>query len=252
MDPNDLVVEVRLMAEENMPDQETVLSHVARLEAQRRRLTRGVVLAGTLTIAGACVAGTLHILQPAGSTPQAGLVPPGATSTNGQNVAGCAPLTLGLRRLVSNGQTLAEATGQLTGRARTIAGLRYSEMRLTEVQVIAGARLSTTSTVWLRSAPNPSPSDVPGLWAMNGRLIAIVTPEKVSQSPVGPIARVAPVLGKKAVLSAAGCWTDTSLNSEPLSKEPFRQVPGTPAYDLALKYGGFSTIPITALAKATR
>lgn len=251
MDLDDLAASVRLMAEENLPDRERVLHRVAKLRARRRRLMRGVFSAGALAIAGVCVVGVVHVLQPGTGAPT-GTGPSGTSSSGSQSgLAGCAPLSFGLRRLVSNGQTLAEATGRLTGRTRTIAGLRYAEMNLAELRVLAGASLRTTSPVWLQSAPNPSPSDVPGLWAMNGRLIAIVTPQKVAQTPIGPVARVAPLLGNRAVLNATGCWDDSTLHGEPLSERPFREVPGTSAYNLAVKFGGFSTVPVTTLVEAT-
>lgn len=214
-----------------------------------RRLGRGVISAGALLLAGACIAGVTRVPP----TPTAHGAPETSTASSTSEdtrVDGCVALTFGLHRLTTNSQTLAQATGQLTRNARTIDGIQYVEMVLTNLRVIAGTPLHPTARVWLEAKPNPDPGNVPGLWSMDGSLIAIVTPQRVAQTPVGPTARVAPVLDNRVVLSAAGCWADTSLHAEPLTGESFQEVPGTTAQALAEKFGGFRTVSISALTHA--
>lgn len=216
----------------------------------RPRREGALIAAGALVLVAASVVGPVQARLQRASTHQDGPSPSSAISTVRRQADGCAALTFGLQRLTANSQTLATATGQLTGNVRTVDGMRYTQMRLTKLHAIAGAPLPVTATVWLQSEPNPDPANVPGLWSPDGKLITVITPQNVTKTLVGPMARVAPILGNRVVLNSAGCWFDTSLHAEPLTGRSFQEVPGTTAYDLAAKFGGFSTVPITILAHA--
>ena len=138
-----------------------------------------------------------------------------------------------------------EAIGLLAGHPRRVGGTPFWRMRLSHVRTFGGRRLARSFLGWIRATPYPaaSASDAPGLWARDGHLVAIVTPSRVARTKLGPLLSTAPLVGAKAILSAASCWADKSLPTSRFSGR-LREIPGSNAYALAKRAGGFRALPL--------
>lgn len=177
--------------------------------------------------------------------------PPERESTGSGATIGCAPLSFSLRQLAADRGALVRARGVLTGVDKRVDEVRYAQMRLIGVTRLAGARVRPR-VVWLRVTQNAVPAGVPGLWARDGELVAIVTRQEGRSKPF--TARVAPVVGDRAVLSAAGCmsWDGPGADATPVGDRTFQEVPGSRSIAIAREYGGFVSVPIADLVRIAR
>jgi hypothetical protein len=159
--------------------------------------------------------------------------------------SGCVSLRWRLRTAVRRGQSVIEAIGLLTRQPRTVGGTPFWRMRLSHAHTLSGRRLPPSFSGWIQATPYPaaSASDAPGLWARDGRLVAIVTPSRVARTKLGPLLSTAPRVGTKVILSAASCWADKSLSAARFTG-PLREIPGSNAYALAKRAGGFGAFPL--------
>jgi hypothetical protein len=137
-----------------------------------------------------------------------------------------------------------DAIGALTSGAETSDLTPYREMRLRRVRTLSGRTLPATFAGWIQTSPYPAPSapDAPGLWALDGHLVAIVTPRRVAHTTLGPLLSIAPLVHHEVILSAAACWSDVSLPTNAF-KGRLREIPGSNAYALAEQAGGFREYP---------
>jgi hypothetical protein len=205
---------------------------------------------GALIAAQLLVAGCLWV---AASVPGRAAAAEEATPSTAIATSGCGSLIERLRSITSNGQSAIAAHGVLTGRSKTIDLTRYVEMRLTQVQTLRGKKLPDTLSGWLESSPEPASSaaDAPGLWGQTGGLVSIVTPHRIARTPVGPVLSIAPLIKGDVILNAAGCWADPSLKSS-VFHGSLREVPGSNAYSLAERAGGFRAYSLSRFSRLLR
>jgi hypothetical protein len=208
------------------------------------RFAAGLIVALVLAGCGrhGTTDGTTHGTTHGGTTQRQTSDPPQAS--------GCGPLPTRLAGATSDGQSVVEAFGALTGRVQTIGPTPYHQMRLTKARTLAGTAQPPTQLVWIAATPQPPPdaADAPGLWASDGHLIAVVTPAVVAHTQLGPLVSTVPVVGKTAVLSAAGCWADPDLGGAAFAG-PLREVPRSGTYRLARQAGGFRAVPLSAILR---
>jgi hypothetical protein len=159
--------------------------------------------------------------------------------------SGCVSLRLRLRTAAGRGQSVVEAIGRLAGHPRRVGGTPFWPMRLTQVRTLRGKSLARGFFGWIQATPYPaaSASDAPGLWARDGHLVAIVTPNRVARTKLGPLLSTAPLVGAKVILSSASCWADNSLPTTRFTGR-LREIPGSNAYALAKRAGGFGAMPL--------
>jgi hypothetical protein len=164
--------------------------------------------------------------------------------------SGCASLRWRLRTAARRGQSVVEGVGLLARQPRPVGGTPFWQMRLTHVRTLSGRRLAPSFSGWILATPYPAPTaaDVPGLWAPDGHLVAIVTPSRVARTRLGPLLSTAPLVGHEVILSAASCWADTSLPTTRFTG-PLREIPGSDAYARAKQAGGFRGFPLPRLLR---
>jgi hypothetical protein len=171
-------------------------------------------------------------------------------ASTGPASSGCVPLRSRLQATTRNGQSVVEAVGALTGQTKAQELTIYREMRLTRVRTLSGKTLPANLSGWLQTSPHPAAfaADAPGLWALDGGLIAILTPERLAHTPVGPLLSIAPLVHGDVTLSSAACWADPSLPTSAFTG-PLHEVPGSNAYTLAQRAGGFYAYPLSQLLR---
>jgi hypothetical protein len=141
-----------------------------------------------------------------------------------------------------------EAFGRLTGRSRSANGIPYREVRLSRVDTLSGASLPRSFSGWIQTSryPAPSAADSPGLWGLDGHLVAIVTRRRDAHTPLGPVLSIAPVVRREVILSPAGCWTDPSLATTVFNGK-LSEVPRSKTYALVEQAGGLRAFPLRRL-----
>jgi len=197
----------------------------------------GLLLAGCgSATTGASTVG--RTIAPTDQPASAGQSSPASRAATG----GCGPLGLRLRSAAGRGQSLVTGYGRLTGHTR--AG--YREFELTGLRTLAGPAVPSRLTSWLSAPPGraAAAADAGGLWAPDGRLVALLTP---GGGP-GMIASPAPLVGDRVILSAAGCWSDPALTGSRFTGE-LAEVPGSDGYRLAEQAGGFTNYPLAELSR---
>jgi hypothetical protein len=233
------ITQLRDALDGELARKDVVLVQVAHKRARRRRV-QIVIAASVAAVAAAVVGITVATNGPGQSSPTPSVPPVGS---------GCGPLRQLLATAASRGQSIIEGYGHLTGRSVTEDRSPYHQMRVTDVRTVSGPLVPTTVLGWIRTTPYPAATgDIPGLWAPDGHLVAIVTPAHVANTTLGPLLSTAPVVGDNVVLSMAGCWTDTSLNTTPFTG-PLQEVPGSNAYNLAKQFGGLHAYPLADLIR---
>ncbi|MFF4795458.1 hypothetical protein ACFY2M_38370 [Streptomyces sp. NPDC001276] len=219
------------------PDPEAVL---AALQTKRRKRARRRILAA----GGAAVvaAGVITLWSAGSGTPTA---PPAAAD-------GCAvmPLQEDFAVAREEGFSVVLAKGVLTGRSASPAGPVYAEMRLSDVRTLSGPEIRSGSTVWLRSdasSSGPGTGASSGsLWARDGSLLGVITPQVDDGGPKGSVMRVAPVVDGQVVLSTAGCWLeDRPTHAFP---RPLAEIPESDSYRRAAEMG-FQTVPLSEVER---
>jgi hypothetical protein len=219
---------------------EIVLASLARRRTVRRRVRLGMAGGAAAVVAVVVVGIALAGRGPGAADNPASPSPPPLAS-------GCAgvPLRTQLQRAAGTGQSVIEAVGRLTGRSATAGGARYLQMSLTDVRMISGARLPSTTTGWL-PAGGPSSAaggGAPTLWGPDGHLVAFVTPAGVAGTGLGPMLRTAPVVGADVILSSAGCWTTDGLITTGYTG-PLQEIPGSGSIEATRQAGGFRAYPL--------
>lgn len=227
----------------HVPDQEAVLARMAAKRSARRRrrlLTTGAVASVAALIAVGAV------WWPRGDDPRR-LGPPAAGPA--QVADGCAviPLAEVIAAAKTSGASVIVADGTLTGRSAR-SELIYHEMALTSVRTLTGPSVAIGSHAWVSGQVGPS-GPVPGadagaLWGPHGGLFAIVTP-----SAVGPLLRVAPVVGDQVILSSAGCWDAGTLRTRPFTGR-LSEIPGSDSYTRA-QASGFHAVRLSDIETLT-
>jgi hypothetical protein len=218
---------------------------LAALRAKQRRAVRqrGLVVGG---VAVAVAAVLVVTLRPWASAIPAASAPPDAAN-------GCAVVSLAdtLAMARQGGASVIIATGTLTGRTAQDAQI-YHQMRLSAVRTLSGAPL-TGGTAWVDSGQGPAgpiPSaDAGALWGNDGRLFAIAWPARQAGTTVGPVLRIAPIVGDQVIFSSAGCWDTTGLPSQAYHGQ-LAEIPGTDSYARAAA-GGLHAVPLTTVEQLT-
>jgi hypothetical protein len=159
--------------------------------------------------------------------------------------SGCVSVRWRLRTAAGRGQSVVEAVGLLAPHPRRVGGTPFWRMRLTHVRTLSGKSWARSFPGWIQatSYPAASAADAPGLWARDGHLVAIVTPRRVARTRLGPLLSTAPLVGTRVILSAASCWADKSLPTTRFTGR-LREIPGSNAYALAKRAGGFGALPL--------
>ena len=216
-----------------------------------KRLALAVLLAALGLALVACAGGGRKHSPPAAASLKTGHFlaaahPLAATS-------GCAALRWRLRTAAGRGQSVVEAVGLLARHPRRVGGTPLWRMRLTRVRTLSGRRLARSFGGWIQATPYPAASaaDAPGLWARDGHLVAIVTPSRVARTKLGPRLSAAPLVGAKVILSAASCGADKSLSTTRFTRR-LREIPGSNAYALAKRAGGFGAFPLRRFLRLLR
>lgn len=207
------------------------------LRAKRRR-NHGLLVGGVVAaVAVATVAG-LHPWS--GSRP----VLAGAN--------GCAQISLPdtLTMARQGGASVILATGSLTGHTVTDSQTHH-EMRLQSIRTLSGPPVAIGSSGWLTGAlgpAGPAPgADAGALWATDGHLFAITWPARQAGTAVGPVLRIAPVVGTDVIFSSAGCWDTTGLSGHPYHGH-LAEIPGSDSYTRAAQ-NGFVAVPLSTVER---
>jgi hypothetical protein len=87
------------------------------------------------------------------------------------------------------------------------------------------------------------------LWGNDGRLFAIAWPARQAGTTVGPVLRIAPIVGDQVIFSSAGCWDTTGLPSQAYHGQ-LAEIPGTDSYARAAA-GGLHAVPLTTVEQLT-
>jgi hypothetical protein len=171
-------------------------------------------------------------------------------ASTGPTSSGCVPLRSRLQATTRSGQSVVEAVGALTGQSKTQQLTIYHEMRLRTVRTLSGKTLPRNLSGWIQTSPQPAAfaADAPGLWAPDGHLIAILTPARLAHTPVGPLLSIAPLVHGNVILNSAACWADPSLPTSAFTGR-LQEVPGSNAYTLAQRAGGFHAYPLSQLLR---
>jgi hypothetical protein len=224
------------------PDVEAVLRTVRAKQHARRR--RWLVL-GAGVVTGLLLVSAAALLRRDDDGPSRPAPAPPA-----QVADGCASMPLGdtLANAKSAGASIVIARATLTGRSAQ-DGLVYDELALHSVRTISGPAVAADSAGWVSGAQGPA-GPVPGadagaLWASDGWLFAIAWPRAVTNTTVGPILRIAPLVDNQVILSSAGCWDATGLSTQPFTGR-LAEIPGSNSYARAAA-GGFKAVPLTTL-----
>jgi hypothetical protein len=215
------------------------------LRAKQRRgiRQRGLLIAGAAVAVGAVLVITL---RPWASATPSVSAPPDAAN-------GCAVVSLAetLAMARQGGASVIIATGTLTGRTAQDTEIYY-QMTLSSVRTLSGPPL-TGNTAWVGSGRGPAgpiPSaDAGALWGNDGRLFAIAWPARQSGTTVGPVLRIAPIVGDQVIFSSAGCWDTTDLPSQAYHGG-LAEIPGTESYTRAAT-SGFHAVPLTTVEQLT-
>ena len=234
------VDQLRTALEAESPGRDEVLTRLAtKRRGRRKRQFAALGAAGLAVAVVGTVAGVLVSSHTTG----------GPNPTPSPAASGCGPLVPWLKSVSANGQSVVEAYGSLTGQSRLEGASPFMEMHLRAARTLAGPPLRPSLTVWLRATPQraPSAADTPGLWGLDGHLLAVVTPARVAGTTVGPVATVAPVVRGMVILSSAGCWSDSALEGVPFTGH-LAEVPGSGAYSLAAQSGGLHQVPLSTVA----
>lgn len=199
----------------------------------KRPRTRHLILAATGAIATIVVAVVLGVTlhgSPASSSGPAG------SSADVSGLSGScasAPLRSQLAAAVKGGASVIVATGTLTGKwvtgdPATAGASAFYATTLTAVQTLRGPVVASGSTAWIPgAAPGTGTSpENSALLAPGGRLFAIAWPKAATRDLVGPVLRLAPVVGADVVFSPYGCWDLTGLlPGQYQASTPLRPVP---------------------------
>ncbi|HEX6499848.1 MAG TPA: hypothetical protein VF054_12565 [Micromonosporaceae bacterium] len=226
------------------PDPQTVL---AALNDKRHRYARNRWL---VAASGGVAAAAIVVVVTSLGAPSPHSVVPGERDSPPPAVAnGCAviPLSQTLAMARQSGASVIVATGTLTG--KTADRQLYHEMTLQSVQTITGPPIASGSSGWINGQQGPA-GPVPGtdagaLWAPDGRLFAIAWPETATGTTIGPVLRIAPVVGDKVVFSTAGCWDTTGLPTQPYHGT-LAEIPGSNSYARAAT-SGFHALALTTV-----
>ena len=145
------------------------------------------------------------------------------------------------------GGSLVTATGHLTGRVTSAEGTRLHGFELDQIAVLAGAPLPARLDGWLDTVPdpgtNPSPALVPGLWAPDGRLLALV-PAHLSDPSYDTTLGVRPIVDGAVVFSAAGCTGAPAALRTTAFTGPLDEVPGGGSPEAARCHSGHRQAPL--------
>jgi len=211
---------------------------LAAFHAKRRRgiRNRGLIAGGVAVVIVAAVVVTLRPWTSASST-----TPPGPAN-------GCAVTSLRdtLAMARQGGASVIVADGELTGRTVTDTQIYY-QMALHSVRTLTGPAI--TGDGWIAGNRGPS-GPIPGadagaLWAPDGGMFAIAWPATQTGTTVGPVLRIAPVVGDQVIFSTAGCWDTTGLPSQPYHGN-LAAIPGSDAYARAAP-DGFHAVPLSTV-----
>lgn len=184
----------------------------------------------------------------AGSAGSAGSAPHAANGagpepgpSGSRSAASCAgvPLQRAITMALRDGGSVIVGYGTQTGSSvggNTAQGgaPAYYAVTLSSVRTLAGPRITSGSTAWVPGAASGasaagtgsagtgssggavSGSEGEALWAPDGELFAIVSPQAAG-SPNSPVLRSAPVIDGKVIFSSYGCWSVTGLPATPYS-----------------------------------
>ncbi len=213
-----------------------------RTRGEMKKVALGALLATLGLALAACAGCSGKHSSTGGTSTETGAGHPLAVTS------GCVSLRSRLRTAPGQRQSVVEGLGLLTGHRRTVGGTPFWRMRLTHAVTLSGKRLARSFSGWIQATPYPAASaaDAPGLWARDGHLVAIVTPSRVARTKLGPLLSTAPLVGAKVILSPASCWADASLATTRFTGR-LRQIPGSNAYALAKRAGGFGAYPFRRL-----
>jgi len=164
--------------------------------------------------------------------------PVAASESNPSLAWGCAsrvPVDL------PEGGSLVQATGHLSGITMADEGGWLVELRLSDSSTLAGVPTPSDLSVWLqvyRSWGGPTPDG--GVWAEDGRLVAVLRPLSVGGSPAWG-GTVLPLIGSDVVMTGVACWSvDQQVPSHEvtLGMDQFSGIPGTHTEDYLERQGG--------------
>lgn len=151
---------------------------------------------------------------------------------------GCADRPLGesLQEWAGRRGAVLRATVRLTGRTTATEDGVYSELAIAGVKTLAG-RTSSITAGWVAGGVGPdgqarvTRGTEGALWAPDGSAIVVVNPDSLLSLGTGQtMLQVAPVVDSEVVLSNAGCWSDSNLDTEPFSGQ-LAEVPGSQTSD---------------------
>ena len=215
------------------PDEAAVLAAV-RIKRRDRSRSR-VLAAAALTVC--VVVGALVARQETSpsSTPAAD---------------GCASISVQqtLAEAKASGASVVIATGTLTGQVAS-EGAVYNGLALHAVRTLSGPAIASGTLTWVSDGRGPDGAalgaDAGALWAPDGRLFAIVWPKAVTGQTMGDTSRVAPIVNDQVILSSAGCWDASGLQSQPYDG-PLAEIPGSDSYARA-KPNGFHAVALSTI-----
>lgn len=219
------------------PDPDSVMA-AFRAKRRHRTRTRGLAVTG---IAAVAVIAVTAVLQP-WSTPK--------TAAKPQVADGCAtiPLRETLASARQGGASIIVANSSLTGKTKSDGDIYY-QVKLRSVQTLSGPAVTASKTAWIDSGRGPAGpvagSDAGPLWATDGRLFAIAWPAHTAGTTVGPVLRIAPVVGSQVIFSSAGCWDTGNLPTQPFHGQ-LAEIPGSKSYAHAARYG-FHAVPLSTV-----